>query len=107
MQGQVPGYTAVSRGNTLAILRNNNVRLLEKSGSYVIGEVTPSELTNLTRQLSPSQVSIVAAGGRSIMPAATMSSTAASEWQDVSYTNDVVDRHGQGTVIVKIRLNSE
>lgn len=107
MQNRVPNYTAVSRNNTLAVLRNNNVRLLEKSGSYVIGEVTPSELTNLTKQLSPSQVSIVAAGGRSMMPATTMSSTTESDWQDVSYTNDVVDRHGQGTVIIKIRLNSE
>lgn len=105
MRNNAPGYTAAARNNTLSILQNNNVRLLEKSQSYIIGEVTPAELTNLTRQLSPSQVSIVAAGSRSVMPAATMSSTSGSDWQDVSYTNDVVDR--TGTVIIKVRLYSE
>lgn len=104
IKNSIPGYAAATRNNTLSVLKNNNVRLLEKSGSYIIGEVTPSELTNLTRQLSPSQVSIVATGGRSV-PAATMSSTTASEWQDVSYTNDVTDR--PSTVIIKVQLTGE
>ncbi len=47
-----------------AILRQHKVKVIEASDSYVIGEVSPNNLTTLTRRLTPHRVNIISTTGR-------------------------------------------
>ncbi len=48
------------------ILRQHKVKVIEASDSYVIGEVSPNNLTTLTRRLTPHRVNVISTTGRKV-----------------------------------------
>lgn len=90
------------RHNAFTVLRRNKVKVLESSDSYVIGEVSPQALTDLTRQLTPHRVNVITTGRKPFMRAHSTAVTPGFGVYEAGFgTND----ESESDVLIKVDLH--